>query len=85
MIDVSTLKPGQVLATTNIAGYEGQEVGIFLGFELGKSLLYIQWINGRCEKVFREDVEKTFYKTTLQGIVDEQVTFKRKPIKNAKK
>lgn len=75
------LKPGDIVATTNVAGYEGQEVGVFLGFEMGHRLLYIQWINGRCEKIFQEDFEKTFYKTRLEGIVDEKVHFKRKRAK----
>lgn len=63
---------GDIVATSNIEGYEGAELGVYLGVERtrGEGLLYINWLNNprAIEKVFTSDFNRYFYPVKLVGI-----------------
>lgn len=76
------VKPGQIVATTNVAGYEGQELAVYLGKGMPGTLM-LQWLgkNGTPIQVFTEDFDKTFYKTKIIRTDNNEIEFKRKKTK----
>ncbi len=65
------IKPGDIVATDNVEGYEGNELAVYLGVKTkrGEGLLVISWITtGRSlYQVFTSDFNKFFYPVRLVG------------------
>ncbi len=79
-----TIKPGQLIATTNVKGYEGMELALYLG-RVSWGLELVQWIGKKGDpcQIFTEDLDKTFYKTKIIRVDNDEIEFKRKYERNS--